>query len=31
MALITLIVLGLVASLVLWWLRANRGKWTPPE
>jgi hypothetical protein len=31
MALITLIVLGLISSLVFWWLRANRDKWTPPD
>lgn len=31
MALITLIILGLIGSLLLWWLRANRDKWIPPD
>ncbi len=31
MALVTLIILGFVGALVLWWLRANRDRFTPKD
>ena len=31
MALVTLIVLGFVSALVIWWLHANRDRFKPED